>query len=221
MQLGVPDFVPAFVARYERAYQSGVPLPWDLAGPTPFVVRLEAAGLFRGLILDSGCGTGENAIHLAGRGHRVVGADGAPTALARARERAAATGVTVRWMQTDVRDLPDVDDRFDTVLDSGLFHLLSEADQLRYATTLHRVCRAGALVHLFAMSTNPRNFDEPHQWEPSCGRNGTAAESIRGAFGAGWAAEALEQTSMDVMVPGRGSRIRYFWLARLRRGEDG
>lgn len=221
MHIETSDPIPEFVERYERAYRSGVPLPWDLSGPTPFVVRLESEGQFHGLVLDSGCGTGENAIYLAGRGHDVVGADAAPTALARARERAEARGVTVRWVQTDVRSMADDDSAFDTVLDSGLFHLLGEDDQIRYAETLRRVCRAGAIVHLFAMNTDERNFNEPHGWAPSCGRNGTAEKTIRQAFGLGWTIEALDRTSMDVMVPGQGQRVRHFWLARIRCSEPG
>src|SRR5205814_1479838 len=60
---------------FEHLYSMDVPPPWDMEGPAPFVVDLEAAGRFRGDVLDVGCGTGENALYLASRGLRVVGVD--------------------------------------------------------------------------------------------------------------------------------------------------
>src|SRR5271157_3863511 len=57
--------------RFESAYE-GQP-PWDIPGPQPEFVRLEATGMIRGSVLDAGCGTGENALYLASRGHEVWG----------------------------------------------------------------------------------------------------------------------------------------------------
>jgi 2-polyprenyl-3-methyl-5-hydroxy-6-metoxy-1,4-benzoquinol methylase len=44
-------------------------------------VRLAAAGAFAGPVLDAGCGTGENALHVAALGLPVLGADVAETTL--------------------------------------------------------------------------------------------------------------------------------------------
>ena len=57
-------------------------------------------------ILDIGCGTGRHAIELAKRGYRVTGVDLSETLLARAREKAAAAGVTVHFRRHDARELP-------------------------------------------------------------------------------------------------------------------
>ena len=68
-------------------------MPWDLRGrPQPAVRKAWAAGAFRNCreILDCGCGAGDNANYLASRGHAVVGFDLSPSAVAAARERAAA-----------------------------------------------------------------------------------------------------------------------------------
>ena len=54
---------------FDPAYAAGVP-PWDIGRPQPEFVRLAEAGEIRGDVLDVGCGTGENAMHLAGLGHR-------------------------------------------------------------------------------------------------------------------------------------------------------
>jgi 2-polyprenyl-3-methyl-5-hydroxy-6-metoxy-1,4-benzoquinol methylase len=46
---------------------------------------LAAEGGFAGAVLDAGCGTGENALHVASLGLSVLGVDVAETALAIAR----------------------------------------------------------------------------------------------------------------------------------------
>ena len=68
---------------FESAYE-GTP-PWDIGRPQPEFVRLEAGGEIRGSVLDVGCGTGENALHMAAKGHDVWGIDGAPTAISTIR----------------------------------------------------------------------------------------------------------------------------------------
>ena len=47
--------------------------PWDIGRPQPAFVA--AAGRVAGRVLDAGCGTGENALFFAARGHPVTGID--------------------------------------------------------------------------------------------------------------------------------------------------
>ena len=61
----------------------------------------------RGRALDVACGLGRNAIHLAARGYAVDAMDVSDVALAKARERAWAAGVTVNWIEADL-DRPDL-----------------------------------------------------------------------------------------------------------------
>ena len=49
---------------WDASYCDG-PAPWDIGRPQPAIVRLASAGAFAGAVLDAGCGTGENALHLA------------------------------------------------------------------------------------------------------------------------------------------------------------
>jgi 2-polyprenyl-3-methyl-5-hydroxy-6-metoxy-1,4-benzoquinol methylase len=64
---------------FEGAYRFGDP-PWDIGRAQPAIVRLAAEGLTAGDVIDVGCGTRENAIHLASRGLAVVGVDVPPMA---------------------------------------------------------------------------------------------------------------------------------------------
>lgn len=58
---------------WDASYDDG-PAPWDV-GPQPAVVRVASEGGFTGRVLDAGCGSGENALHLASLGLSVLGVD--------------------------------------------------------------------------------------------------------------------------------------------------
>jgi len=75
-------------------------------------------------VLDAGCGTGENALHVASLGLSVLGFDVAETALAIARQKATDRGIEVEFATADAFHLERLGRRFQTVLDCGLFHNL-------------------------------------------------------------------------------------------------
>jgi SAM-dependent methyltransferase len=54
-----------------------------------------------GVVLDAGCGTGENALHVASLGWSVLGVDVAEMALAIAREKADDRGIEVEFAAAD------------------------------------------------------------------------------------------------------------------------
>ena len=110
---------------WDASYAGG-PAPWDLGRPQPAIVRLASEGAFAGEVLDAGCGTGENALHVAALGLSVLGVDVAETALAIAREKAADRGIAAEFQAADALRLDRLDRVFDTVLDSGLFHAFDE-----------------------------------------------------------------------------------------------
>src|SRR5689334_17815443 len=106
---------------WDASYHDG-PAPWDLGHPQPAIVRLASAGRFTGAVLDAGCGTGENALHVASLGLSVLGVDVAETALAIAREKADGRGLDVEFAVADAFHLERLGRRFETVLDCGMFH---------------------------------------------------------------------------------------------------
>ncbi|GDY30486.1 class I SAM-dependent methyltransferase [Gandjariella thermophila] len=164
--------------------------PWDIGGPQPAVVELERRGGFRGDVLDVGCGLAGNAVFLAERGYRVVGVDAAPTALRRARERAEARGVHVEFVPADATELAGFEQRFDTVLDSALYHCLGDEDRTRYAAALHRVTRPGAHLHLFAFSdTEPGGMRMPIS---------VSQDDLRAHLGEHWDIRSIEHTDYTI-----------------------
>ena len=57
--------------------------PWDTGRPQPAIVALAEAGRIRGSVLDVGCGSGENLLYLAAKGHQAWGLDFVPLAIER------------------------------------------------------------------------------------------------------------------------------------------
>jgi SAM-dependent methyltransferase len=104
-------------------------------------------------LVDVACGTGEFAIALARRGVEVIGVDQSPEMLALARRSAQASGVSVTFLEQDMRrlHLPAPVDAATCLYDS-LSYLVDEAD---FRTTLAAVAaalRPGGLF-LFDMNT--------------------------------------------------------------------
>ncbi len=201
---------------FDKLYRRGVPLPWNVDGPTPFVRELEQQGQIRGKVLDAGCGTGENALFLAERKHYVVGFDGAPAAIEMARAKAAARELPVDFRVADARDLRGFEGPFDTIVDSGLFHVFDrKADRLHYAASLRRVCGPGSTLHLLAFRADERpRLVGANQLRfrlqrllTGFGTHGVSEAELREAFSEGWAVDSL-----TARVDGN----HHFYLAQIR-----
>jgi len=108
---------------FDKAYweqhwrQGSADSPGSMGGnqPNPYLAR-ETGGLVPGMALDAGCGAGAEAMWLASRGWRVTAVDISSDALARAAERATASGVSerLRWVEADL-GVWNPDGRFDLV----------------------------------------------------------------------------------------------------------
>src|SRR3954453_13393006 len=91
-------------------------------------------------VLDVACGAGNGAIAAARRNAEGVGLDYVPALLERGRERAAAEGYEVEFVEGDAQDLPFEDASFDYVIST--FGAMFAPDQEKAAAELLRVCRS-------------------------------------------------------------------------------
>ena len=103
---------------------------------------VDAAGALEGVdLLDVATGTGNAAILAAAKGAHVTGLDLTPELFATARERAAAIGLEVEWLEGDAEALPFADASFDRVLSSLGVQFAPRHE--RVARELVRVLRPG------------------------------------------------------------------------------
>ncbi|MBS0161009.1 MAG: class I SAM-dependent methyltransferase, partial [Nitrospira sp.] len=96
------------------------------------------------MLLDVGCGSGQLALIAAKDGLEVTGVDIAPNWVERARARAQAEGLRVRFDQGDAEALPYADKSFDLVV-SILGAMFAPRPDL-VAQELLRVCVPGGTV---------------------------------------------------------------------------
>jgi SAM-dependent methyltransferase len=190
---------------WDASYAEG-PAPWDTGRPQPAIVRLASAGGFTGSVLDAGCGTGDNALHIAALGLPVLGVDVAATAIAVARARAAAAGLDAEFALADALQLGRLDRTFDTVLDSGLFHAFDDDERRDYAVSLAAVTAPGATVHVLCFGDDG----------PQVGPHPVSADQLRAAFdrGRGWRVRAIEPEVVEARFAPDGLPA---WLASIER----
>ena len=167
----------------DASYRDG-PAPWDIGRPQPALVRLASEGGFAGAVLDAGCGTGENALHLASLGLAVLGVDVAETALAIARAKARGRGLEVQFATADALQLERLRRSFETVLDCGLFHTFDAGERARYVASLASVTEHHGTLHVLCFSDD----------SPGTGPHPVSREELREAFGpgTGWHVAAIE-----------------------------
>jgi cyclopropane fatty-acyl-phospholipid synthase-like methyltransferase len=137
---------------WDEAYTGDKPPPRDIGRPQPAFVRLAEQGLLAGRVLDSGCGTGEHTLLAAAHGAEATGIDMSARAVEPARAKAAGRGLAARFETGDVLRLGDLGLTFDTVIDSGVFHVFSDEDRVRYVASLASVLSPGGRCYLICFS---------------------------------------------------------------------
>ena len=184
------------------ALYAGTP-PWDIGRPQPAFVALAENGEIKGRVLDVGCGTGEHALLAAGLGLEATGVDVAAAAIGAAEAKAAERGLEARFLVWNALDLAALGELFDTVLDSGCFHVLDDDDRPAYVASLGAATRVGGRCHLLCFSDRQPGLFGPRR---------VSQEELRAAFADGWRLDAIESATIDSR-DGRGSALA--WLATI------
>jgi cyclopropane fatty-acyl-phospholipid synthase-like methyltransferase len=171
--------------RFETAYAGRA--PWDIGKPQS--VLQVAADKVAGSILDVGCGTGENALFFAGKGHAVTGIDFLGGPIAEAKTKAVERGLSATFLVKDALKLEEWTETFDSVIDSGLFHVFADADRIKYVHGLETVLKPGGRLLLLCFSD---------QVPGEVGPRRVKKQELREAFGGGWEIESIELARFEI-----------------------
>jgi cyclopropane fatty-acyl-phospholipid synthase-like methyltransferase len=191
---------------FDSSYQ-GTP-PWDIGHPQPAFLGLARSGALTGRVLDIGCGTGEHALMAAGLGLGATGIDFSPRAIRLAEQKARERNLDARFFVADALELESSGDKYDTVLDCGLFHVFDDGDRARYVKGLTATVEPDGRYFMLCFSDQ-----QPGDWGP---RRVSRAE-IRSSFTPGWRVDSIERSLIEITIDPEGARA---WLAVITRVLD-
>ena len=160
---------------------------WEIGRPQQAI--LDVADRITGSVLDCGCGTGENALFFSSRGQQVTGIDFLAEPISLAKHKAAERGLTATFLVMDALALKELPDVFDTVIDSGLFHVFGDEDRRRYVEGLVSVLKPGGRLYLLCFSDAEPGDQGPRR---------VSKKEIEVAFAAGWVIESIEPSRYEV-----------------------
>jgi len=170
-----------FVAAYAGS------APWDIGKVQP--AFQEAAEKISGSILDAGCGPGDNALFFASRGHAVTGIDFLDAPVASAKRRAQEPGLATTFLVKDALRLHEWSERFDNVIDSGLFHVFTDEDRVKYIRGLKTVLKPGGRLFLLCFSEATPGTMGPRR---------VTRKELQDCFAEGWQVESIEPARVEV-----------------------
>jgi SAM-dependent methyltransferase len=196
----------------------GDPAPWDIGHPQRAIVRLASEGGFAsagkgggGSVLDAGCGTGENALHIAALGLPVFGIDVAETAIAIARQKVQANKndrrLEVEFAVADAFHLDRLDRVFQTVLDCGLFHTFNAEERPAYVASLASVSKHDASLYVLCFRDHA----------PDIGPHPVRKEELEASFNpsSGWSVATIKPERIQTRFHGDNGAPA--WLATIKR----
>jgi SAM-dependent methyltransferase len=186
------------VYRQEGAFEG--PPPWNIGEPQPELAALIRAGKIRSDVLDAGCGYAELSLALAADGYTVVGIDLTPTAIAAANRAAQERNLSsASFVQADITTFTGYDGRFNTIIDSTLFHSLPVEGRDGYLNSVHRAAAPGATYYIlvFAKGAFPAEMD--------FGPNTVTEDELRAAVSKHWEIDEIRpafiHASMAAAIP--------------------
>jgi MOSC domain-containing protein YiiM/predicted O-methyltransferase YrrM len=185
--------------------------PWETGQPSTELQRFLTEIAIRPCrALELGCGTGASSVWLAQLGFDVTALDISSSAIERARQRADAAGVRVRFLVADVLNPPpELAGPFDFFFDRGCYHVVRREDATAYLKTLRHLTASGTLGLVLA-----GNAREPHEPGPPAVRE----EQIRSELGSLFDIVQLREFRFD-QVEAVGVRF-LGWSCLLRRHSE-
>jgi cyclopropane fatty-acyl-phospholipid synthase-like methyltransferase len=121
-------------------------------------------------------------------GHAATGIDTSPQAIRIALDKARRRKLAVRFIVCNATALRTLNESFETVIDSGLFHVLTDEARASFVEELAAVIPPGGSYHLLCFSDREPGDDGPRR---------ITADEIVSTFSSGWRVDSIEATTID------------------------
>lgn len=193
--------VQKFDFNFDPAYRGeapelgvGVRPPWSLGEPQPEIAALIDQGKIHGDVLDAGCGEAALSLHLAALGHNTVGLDASPTAIELAKTEAAKRGLaSASFEVADISSFAGYDGRFNTIVDSTLFHSMPVELREGYQRSIVRAAAPGASYFVLV-------FDRAGM--PESPANPVTEDELRDVVSQYWVIDEIRPARIHANFPG-------------------
>jgi len=139
--------------------------------------------------LELGCGTGDTSIYLSKQGWQVTAVDFVPTALEKARAKARAANTGVDFVHADVRQLRQagINGPMQLIVDNGCLHNMNDDDRDAYVREVSAVAAPDARLLIVAFIPGGR-----------FGVRGIDHAEMERRFASGWTLESAgEEQELD------------------------
>ncbi|KAA0097621.1 class I SAM-dependent methyltransferase [Mycolicibacterium sp. P1-18] len=171
--------------------------PWNIGEPQPELAALIAAGKVRGEVLDAGSGHAELSLALAAQGFTVVGIELSPTAVGAATRAARERNLpNATFVQDDITTFTGFDGRFETIIDSTLFHSLPVEGRDGYQRSVSRAAAPGAVYYVLVFAKGAFPPEELEQ-KP----NEVDEAELRAAVGRYWEIDEIRPAFIHANMP--------------------
>jgi SAM-dependent methyltransferase len=115
---------------------------------------------------------------------------------------------SARFEVADALNLGELGLGFDTIIDSGLFHVFDDESRVRYVTSLASVLRPGGRLYLMCFSDRQPGMFGPRR---------VSQDELRAAFTDGWTIVAIEAEAFALNRGAFGIATAQAWLATVSR----
>jgi len=143
---------------FEKVYEKPGAI-WTQEEPPEELKELVESGKINPCkVLDIGCGEGFYSIYLASKGFDVLGIDISENAIKYAKENAEKKGVKIRFKAMDLRDLPELNEKFDFILEWAILHCIPFEQRQKHIENVNNLLNKGGKYFSMCFNIQDPNF---------------------------------------------------------------
>lgn len=162
--------------------------PWDIGHTQPVFKRLAKILPSQSKVLDVGCGTGENILFFAKMGFESTGIDFISEAIDKAITKAKERNLNAKFYVMNALELSRLNQKFNFIIDSGLFHTFSDSERLLFKYSLSKVIFTKGIYYMLCFSDREHSRFGPRR---------ISKEEIYDTFNGDWKVISIEPEDFE------------------------